>query len=109
MDDKDAMKELLSCKYIGPKSASVVMNWCLKRVRTSFTVDTTMFRIAGLWGWRPLKASRENTQAHLNARIPKEVKFDLHFLLLAHGRACPTCRGGSKSTEACEAQQATHY
>jgi endonuclease III len=97
--DGKAMKELLSYKYMGPKSASVVMTWCLKR--ESFTVDAHIYRIAGLWGWRPEKASKELTQSHLNAMIPKELQFDLHFLLIAHGRACPACRGGAKPGAVC--------
>lgn len=103
--DEEAMKELLSFKYMGPKSASVVMTWCLKRNR--FTVDTHIYRIAGLWGWRPGKATREQTQAHLDATIPSELKFELHFLLIAHGRSCPVCRGGSKQTTGCLLQAVT--
>lgn len=98
--DEDAMKELMSYKYVGPKSAFVVMGWCLKRNR--FTVDTHVYRIAGLWGWRPKEASRENTQLHLDAVIPPELKFKLHFFLIQHGRTCPACRGGSKDTKGCE-------
>jgi endonuclease-3 len=44
--DEDAMKELIRYKYIGPKSAFVVMGWCMRRNR--FTVDTHVYRIAGL-------------------------------------------------------------
>ena len=94
MSDEEAMQELMRFKGMGPKSASVVMTWCLKR--NSFTVDTHIYRIAGLWHWRPDKATREKTQAHLDARIPNDLKYDLHFLLLQHGRTCPACRGGSK-------------
>lgn len=98
--DEEAMQELLSYKGIGPKCAFVVMGWCLKR--NPFTVDTHVYRIAGLWGWIPEKCTREKAQAHLDARIPQKLKFDLHFLLIAHGRACSACRGGSKSREPCE-------
>jgi len=94
LDDGEVMKELLSYKYIGTKSASVVTGWCLKR--NPFTVDTHVYRIAGLWGWRPKDASREKTQSHLEVMIPPNLKFDLHFLLIQHGRSCPACRGGSK-------------
>lgn len=102
LEDEKAMQELIRYKGIGPKSASVVMTWCLKR--KSFTVDTHVYRIAGLWGWRPESASREKTQAHLNAVIPDEYKFDLHFLLIQHGRVCPACRGGAKAGQKCEAR-----
>jgi len=101
--DEEAMKELLTYKGIGPKCAFVVMGWCLKR--NPFTVDTHVFRIAGLWGWIPEKASREKAQAHLDAIVPKKLKLDLHFLLIAHGRTCPVCIGGSKSGEKCEARE----
>jgi endonuclease-3 len=101
--DEDAMQELMSYKYMGPKSASVVMGWCLKRNR--FTVDVHIYRIAGLWGWRPEKATRELTQSHLDAVVPSELKFMLHFLILQHGRECPACRGGARKNTICEAQK----
>jgi endonuclease-3 len=94
LDDEEAMKELLSYKYMGTKSASVVMGWSLKR--NPFTVDTHVYRLAGLWGWRPKDATREKTQSHLEIMIPPNLKFDLHFLMIQHGRTCPACRGGSK-------------
>ena len=99
--DEDCMKELLSYKYIGTKSASVVMGWCLKR--NPFTVDTHVYRISGLWNWRPESASKEKTQSHLEVMIPPQYKFDLHFLLIAHGRTCPACIGGSKGGKQCTA------
>lgn len=101
--DEDAMKELMSYQYVGPKSAFVVLGWCLKRNR--FTVDTHVYRIAGLWGWRPKEATREKTQSHLDAVIPVELKFKLHFFLIQHGRTCPACRGGSTGKQPCEVQK----
>lgn len=101
--DEDAMQELMSYKYMGPKSASVVMGWCLKRNR--FTVDVHIYRIAGLWGWRPEKTTRELTQSHLDAVVPSELKFMLHFLILQHGRTCPACMGGARKGAVCEARK----
>lgn len=100
--DQEAMQELIKYKGIGPKSASVVMTWCLKR--KSFTVDTHVYRVAGLWGWRPEEASREKAQAHLDAVIPDAFKFGLHFLLIQHGRTCPACKGGAKPGQKCTAR-----
>lgn len=97
--DEDAMEELLGYKYVGVKTASVVMSWSLKR--HPFTVDTHVFRITGLWGWRPANASKEDAQAHLEYRIPKDLRANLHFLLIQHGRRCPACRGGAKGTRTC--------
>ena len=102
--DDEAMKELLSLKYMGQKSASVVMTWSLSRV--AFTVDTHVYRITGLWGWRPegAGATREKTQSHLEVMIPDKIKFDLHFLFIQHGRKCPACVGGAKAGKVCEAK-----
>jgi hypothetical protein len=54
------MQEPMSYEYMGPKSASVVMGWYPKR--NGFTVDVHIYRIAGLWGWRP-----EKSDARINA------------------------------------------
>lgn len=97
--DDEAMEELLRFKYIGQKTASVVMSWSLKR--QPFTVDTHVYRITGLWGWRPEKASKDDAQRHLEAKIPADIRLHLHFLLIHHGRACPACRGGAKPGQKC--------
>lgn len=103
LPNEQAMEKLLQYKYIGSKSASVVLSWCLKR--NVFIVDTHCYRIAKLWGWVPKEASVEKTQQYLDAKNPVELKFDLHFLMIAHGRSCPVCRGGSKLGGLCDAQK----
>ena len=42
-------------------------------------------------GWAPLKASRDDVYAHLNACVPDDLKFALHVLLVKHGKHCPRC------------------
>jgi endonuclease-3 len=103
LPNEQAMEKLLQYKYIGSKSAFVVLGWCMKR--NTFTVDTHCYRIAKLWGWIPKDASVEKTQQHLDAVIPGEFKFDLHFLMIQHGRTCAVCRGGSKVGGECDVQR----
>ncbi|KAH0365846.1 DNA glycosylase, partial [Aureobasidium melanogenum] len=103
LPNEQAMQKLLQYKYIGSKSASVVLSWCLKR--NVFIVDTHCYRIAKLWNWVPKETTVEKTQQHLDAKIPTELKFDLHFLMIAHGRSCRVCRGGSKVGGLCDAQR----
>ena len=98
-DDDEVMKELLRYKGIGPKCAHCVMSICLSR--TTFAVDTHIYRISGLWGWRPDSATPQQTQSHLDARIPNALKFSIHYLLIVHGRECTHCRGGAKHTRGC--------
>ncbi|KAK3998120.1 DNA glycosylase [Cladorrhinum sp. PSN332] len=92
-DNDEVMKELLSFKGVGPKTASCVMLFSLGR--ESFAVDTHVWRISGLIGWRPGKASRDETHLHLDARIPDEMKFGLHVLMVTHGKRCAECKAGA--------------
>ncbi|KAM0326092.1 hypothetical protein ACHAQA_006685 [Verticillium albo-atrum] len=101
--DAEVVKEVVSYWGIGPKCAHCLLSICLHRNR--FAVDTHIYRISGLWGWRPKESSVEKAQAHLNARIPDNIKFMLHYLLIVHGRDCPACRGNgtAKLETGCEA------
>jgi len=42
-------------------------------------------------GWVPANADREKTYLHMNSRVPDDVKYDLHCLLVTHGKKCPRC------------------
>ena len=99
-----AMQELLSFQGVGPKTASCVVLFCLSR--DSFAVDTHVWRITGLLGWRPVKASRDETHLHLDARIPDEDKYGLHVLLVTHGKRCEECRAGGRNSGECELRKA---
>lgn len=101
---EEAMTEMLSFQGVGPKTASCVLLFCLRR--ESFAVDTHVHRITGLLGWRPAKASREETHQHLDAKIPDEDKFGLHILLVSHGKKCDECKAGGKSLGNCELRKA---
>lgn len=102
--NEDAMQEMLAFQGVGPKTASCVLLFCLQR--ESFAVDTHVHRITGLLGWRPPSASREESHAHLDARIPDEEKYPLHVLLISHGKRCEECKAGGKSVGKCELRKA---
>lgn len=101
---EEAMREMLSFQGVGPKTASCVLLFCLRR--ESFAVDTHVYRITGLLGWRPGKATRDETHAHLDVMIPDEDKFGLHILLVTHGKKCDECRAGGKNLGKCELRKA---
>lgn len=102
--DDDAMREMLAFKGVGPKTASCVLLFCLRRA--SFAVDTHVYRITGLLGWRPAGATREEAQAHLDVMVPDEEKYALHVLLISHGKNCEECKAGGKSVGKCELRKA---
>ncbi|KAI0880175.1 DNA glycosylase [Annulohypoxylon maeteangense] len=99
-NDEEAMRELISFKGVGPKTASCVLLFCVGR--DSFAVDTHVHRLTGMLGWRPPTASRDETFAHLDVRIPGELKYGLHVLFVEHGRKCSECKAGGKVLGKCE-------
>lgn len=92
--DEEAMQELVSYDGVGPKTASCVLLFCLGRA--SFPVDTHVFRLSKLLGWVPNKADRVTAQAHLDLKIPNELKYGLHVLMVGHGRRCKGCQAKGK-------------
>ena len=88
---EDAMTALVKYPGIGPKTAACVLLFCLQR--PCFAVDTHIFRICKWLGWvPPTKATEITAFSHLEVRIPDNLKYSLHQLLIRHGKACPRCR-----------------
>lgn len=102
--DDEAMRELLSFQGVGPKTASCVLLFCLRR--DSFAVDTHVYRISSLLGWIPPSATREQAQAHLEARVPDEDKYGLHILMVTHGKNCAECKARGKNAGKCALRKA---
>ncbi|KAJ4223400.1 hypothetical protein NW759_006034 [Fusarium solani] len=101
--DDEVIAEVTKFWGIGPKCAHCLLSICLKR--DVFAVDTHVYRLSGLWGWRPAIATKLTAQAHLDARIPNELKFPLHYLMIAHGSSCPKCRGNGNPRGRCEFEE----
>ncbi|KAH7918804.1 DNA glycosylase [Leucogyrophana mollusca] len=94
--DEQAMQELVSLDGVGPKTAACVLSFCLGR--QAFAVDTHVFRLAKLLGWMPKSADRVGAQAHLELRIPPELKYGLHVMMVRHGRVCKGCKKDGKGS-----------
>ena len=102
-------------------AASCVLLFCLER--DSFAVDTHVYRLSKALGWVPARATRsvrlrlaslsylqprpfltsisahrETTYEHLDVRIPSTLKYPLHVLLIAHGKACTRCAANGKTS-----------
>ena len=102
--------ELRGYKGVGAKTVSCVLMFCLGR--HDFPVDTHVWKIAIALGWvpkvgstyygatlpspepspspslqpSPQTADRDATYDHLNAIVPAEIKYELHVLLVQHGK-----------------------
>jgi endonuclease III len=101
----EAINTMLTYPGIGPKTASCVALFCLQR--PSFAVDTHVFRLCQYLGWVPKstkkgqpKVDRNTTYSHCDVRIPDELKYPLHQLLIKHGKTCPRCRAITGQTSA---------
>nr|POE59342.1 putative dna glycosylase [Quercus suber] len=96
LSDQDALDAMTAYPGIGVKTAACVMCFCMSR--PVFAVDTHVFRMCKWLGWVPesstkgVKAVDEiSTFAHCDARIPNELKYKLHQLLIKHGKRCTRC------------------
>ncbi|GAQ89783.1 hypothetical protein KFL_005620010 [Klebsormidium nitens] len=98
MSDEQVKAELSQFKGVGPKTVACVLMFCLDR--NEFPVDTHVWRISKRLGWVPQTADREATYLHLNQRVPDDVKYDLHCLLVGHGKKCPGCAKGGRPQKA---------
>ncbi len=69
---------------VGPKTVACVLLFGLGR--PDFPVDTHVHRVARRLGWVPHRSSAEATYRHLTARVPEERMYELHILMVNHGR-----------------------
>ena len=102
LSNEEAFDRMVQFPGIGPKTASCVLLFCLQR--PSFAVDTHVFRLCQYLGWVPKEVEkgqppvgRETTFAHCEARVPDDLKYPLHQLLIKHGKECPRCRAATST------------
>jgi endonuclease-3 len=75
---------LVGLKGVGPKTAACVLLFSLGR--PYFPVDTHVHRVARRLGLVPDEADAVKAQELLQAVVPASDVYDLHVLLIRHGR-----------------------
>ncbi len=103
MEESDAQAWLEQIKGIGPKTASVLLNFHFDA--DVMPVDTHVERISKRFQLIPFNASNEKAHEILNEIVPHELKNSLHMLMIEHGKNnCkarnPTC-GETKMKKYC--------
>ncbi len=101
LDDAEALEYLTSFKGVGVKTAACVL--CFSMDRDVIPVDTHVHRIAVRLGLVPEKASAVRTHEILNEIVPPKLRYELHVLMIGHGRRtcaarsprCPDCAIGA--------------
>ena len=84
LDQEAAMRELVSMKGVGTKTAACVLVFSLGMPR--FPVDTHIHRIVRRWGVVPWGIPREGAQDIMEDIVSDEQKYDGHLLIIEHGR-----------------------
>ena len=86
----EAFERLNQFDGVGVKTAACVLLFCMQK--PVFAVDTHVWRFCRWLGWVPtLKVSANNTFAHCDVRVPDELKYALHQLMILHGQTCKRC------------------
>ena len=95
LPDRELLEHLVRYPGVAAKTAKCVAMFCMGR--SVFAADTHILRITRWLRWYPPTAGPIKAQAHLEARIPDELKYSLHQLFIKHGRNCPRCIAGRNS------------
>jgi endonuclease-3 len=97
MSADEAFSWLLKFKGVGPKTASIVLQFSLDK--PAFPVDTHIYRVTGRIGLRPPGMNADQAHNHLARLFPPETYYAAHLNLIRLGREicharkplCPAC------------------
>jgi endonuclease-3 len=84
LPDAEVMAWLTGFKGVGPKTASIVMQFSLDK--PAFPVDTHIFRVTGRIGLRPPKMNPEQAHVHLAGLFSPDAYYPVHLNLIRLGR-----------------------
>ncbi|WP_436903490.1 endonuclease III domain-containing protein [Halovenus halobia] len=100
MSTDEAKTWLTDIKGIGPKTASVVLNFTFGK--PTMAVDTHVERVSKRFGLVPASASNQRAHDVLGDLVPDELTYPLHVLLIRHGRTYCSARDPDCSNQVCE-------
>lgn len=98
--DVPALAQLTAMPGVGEKTAKCVLMYSLGR--SVFPVDIHVLRVVKRLGLVPEDATWNEADRQLEAEVPDELKFDLHVLLVIHGRE--VCKSRNPDCERCSLQ-----
>jgi len=101
MATEEAKAWLTDIKGVGPKTASVVLNFHFGK--PTMAVDTHVERVSKRFGLVPDSATNERAHDLLGELVPDELTYPLHVLLIRHGRTYCTARSPDCDNPVCAA------
>jgi endonuclease-3 len=99
MDTEAAQDWLTDIKGVGPKTANVVLNFHFEK--PTFAVDTHIERLSTRFGLIAESTTAEQAHEVLNERVPDDIKYSLHVLLIRHGREYCTAQSADCANPVC--------
>jgi endonuclease-3 len=82
---------------VGPKTAAVVMAFSLRM--PAFPVDTHIHRVSKRLGFIEENTTADQAHPLMEALIPEDDRYDMHVLLITHGRQI--CKARKAQCERC--------
>lgn len=107
MDLEEALAWLTDIRGIGPKTAGIIL--LFRFDKPYFPVDTHCERVAKRFELIPADCSYEQAHDLLTDRVPADIHYSFHRLLIDHGRAyCtaqnPDCQASSVCRTYCSCE-----
>ncbi|MFC7234740.1 endonuclease III domain-containing protein [Halosegnis marinus] len=99
MPTDEAKAWLTDIKGVGPKTASVVLNFHFGK--PAMAVDTHVERVSKRFGLVAESASNARVHDLLDDLVPDDLKYPLHVLLITHGREFCTARSPDCDNPVC--------
>lgn len=100
MATDEAKAWLTDIKGVGPKTASVVLNFHFGK--PTMAVDTHVERVSKRFGLVPESATNKRAHEVLDGLVPDELIYPLHVLLIRHGREYCSARNPDCENPVCE-------
>ena len=105
LSTEDAMAWLLRFKGVGPKTASIVLQFSLDK--PAFPVDTHIYRVTGRIGLRPPNMNAEQAHTFLAELFPPITYYPAHLNLIRLGRE--VCHARHPDHPACPVKELCDY
>jgi len=75
---------------VGPKTAAIIL--CFYFRKPVFPVDTHVHRVSKRLGLIPRNAGRTKAHSILEEKVPDDIKYELHRLMIEYGRDTASAR-----------------
>ncbi|MGH2820992.1 MAG: endonuclease III domain-containing protein [Actinomycetota bacterium] len=85
LPDEEVDEYLSTLPGVGPKTVACVLLFSMGR--HAFPIDTHVHRVTTRLGWIPPRTSAQGAHRILSPRVPPEIRYGLHIMLVRHGRA----------------------